>query len=519
MNEETESWKNKLETRFSAGVADGEVATELLLFQLGGVQDFIAQARSAHDLWSGSYLTAWLMAHALKAVTDDIGPNAVVFPSLKESSVFGALQSDAPRGDPLNPALPNRFLAVVPAGQGQAFAEKAENALRTELTRIGDSVFQEAWNRTLWDDQLNNFPYITWAVHPWQKGENWTSAYAALEDKLAARRNTHNFAASKEKANERKDSLSGKEEAIALDGNKPYGAMNLIKRKWAKVYLEKRVGTKNIRFDVSDAPSIAILAMDGDEMGKLLSGEKLANEQKRIPAYHLGVSQALIRFAEQRVRKVVEDDCSGTLVYAGGDDVLAVLPANQAIDCARALRNAFRQAFGSSISCDLSCGIAVGSKKAPLQMIVKEAHRMVEAAKSEYGRAALAIALYKRSGEIVEWGCKWGSAAWELMGNITELSRGRNSKLSGRLPHTLLQHLQPYGLEAPIFSKEIILTEFAHVLSRLNVDSGGNSRYELLKQANEYLDLLSKEKVKNRICDFLNLFLVENFINRKRGEH
>jgi hypothetical protein len=38
----------------------------LLKLQIGPVQDFIAQARSTRDLWSGSYLLSWLMAAGLE---------------------------------------------------------------------------------------------------------------------------------------------------------------------------------------------------------------------------------------------------------------------------------------------------------------------------------------------------------------------------------------------------------------------------------------------------------------------
>jgi CRISPR-associated protein Cmr2 len=49
-----------------------------LKVQIGPVQDFIAQARSTRDLWSGSYLLSWLMAAGLKALSAEIGPDAVV---------------------------------------------------------------------------------------------------------------------------------------------------------------------------------------------------------------------------------------------------------------------------------------------------------------------------------------------------------------------------------------------------------------------------------------------------------
>jgi len=39
----------------------------LLKFQIGPVQEFIAQARSTRDLWSGSFLISWMMAKTSSA--------------------------------------------------------------------------------------------------------------------------------------------------------------------------------------------------------------------------------------------------------------------------------------------------------------------------------------------------------------------------------------------------------------------------------------------------------------------
>jgi CRISPR-associated protein Cmr2 len=44
----------------------------LLKLQIGPVQDFIAQARSTRDLWSGSYLLSWLLAAGLRKLTSGL---------------------------------------------------------------------------------------------------------------------------------------------------------------------------------------------------------------------------------------------------------------------------------------------------------------------------------------------------------------------------------------------------------------------------------------------------------------
>ncbi len=41
----------------------------LLKVQIGPVQEFIAQARSTRDLWSGSFLISWMMAQMVQAAT------------------------------------------------------------------------------------------------------------------------------------------------------------------------------------------------------------------------------------------------------------------------------------------------------------------------------------------------------------------------------------------------------------------------------------------------------------------
>lgn len=98
------------------------------------------------------------------------------------------------------------------------------------------------------------------------------------------------------------------------------------------------------------SPYFAILKLDGDFMGEWLSGErlpsleyaynsetwnKLPNEFKGTlkelttgkkiltPAIHASISHALRNYSLEFVRKIVEEEHLGKLVYSGGDDVLA----------------------------------------------------------------------------------------------------------------------------------------------------------------------------------------------------
>ena len=77
---------------------------DLLVFQLGPVQDFIAQARSTRDLWSGSFMLSWLMAHALNAVVREgqLRNEDVIMPSINRDDnplVFFLRDRNAPPKD------------------------------------------------------------------------------------------------------------------------------------------------------------------------------------------------------------------------------------------------------------------------------------------------------------------------------------------------------------------------------------------------------------------------------------
>lgn len=59
------------------------------------------------------------------------------------------------------------------------------------------------------------------------------------------------------------------------------------------------------------------------------------------PSYHATLSRALMKLATETARIIQSND--GELIYAGGDDVLAILPAEKALATAREIRNRFRQ--------------------------------------------------------------------------------------------------------------------------------------------------------------------------------
>lgn len=208
-------------------------------------------------------------------------------------------------------------------------------------------------------------------------------------------------------------------------------------------------------------PYYAIIHMDGDNMGKWLSGQllpeiehsyasdvwndKLPKEFKNklkelrerkllTPAIHASISTALRNFSLEFVRKIVEEEHLGKLIYAGGDDVLAFVNLKDLLDVMYKLRWAFsgnvRFDINGNIQVELcnntgfvekdgvylltmgsnasaSMGVVIAHYKTPLQIVIKKVFDTEKEAKKIEGKNAFAISLMRRSGEERLFKTKW----------------------------------------------------------------------------------------------------------------
>jgi CRISPR-associated protein Cmr2 len=179
-----------------AFAADPQGEAALLALSIGPVQGFIAAARSTSDLWAGSHLLSRLAWEAMRPVCEALGPDAILFPRLRgiaqvdlwlrdQMGLPDALfaHCDWKKGaSDANPlfcaALPNRFVAVVPASQAQDIAGQVTQAVRGWLEELGRDVvtrlLQEAGldaatTKTPYQQmqqQLAGFPEVYWAAVP-----------------------------------------------------------------------------------------------------------------------------------------------------------------------------------------------------------------------------------------------------------------------------------------------------------------------------------------------------------------
>jgi len=158
------------------------------------------------------------------------------------------------------------------------------------------------------------------------------------------------------------------------------------------------------------SPFYALLLMDGDRLGSLLQHDQIDPKD---------VSRALARFTEG-VDEIVGEHC-GRTVYAGGDDVLALLPLDRALSAAEKLRERFLKSFddvlgvrrpkgedGEPLRTTISAGIVFAHYNTTLRSVMREAHRLLdEVAKDKNGRDSLAVSVLTGSGRTVEWVSGW----------------------------------------------------------------------------------------------------------------
>jgi len=163
--------------------------------------------------------------------------------------------------------------------------------------------------------------------------------------------------------------------------------------------------------------------MDGDSLGKHMSDE---DKQPVISSALQGFTLDAANIVEKQ---------SGFLVYAGGDDVLAILPLEYALPCALALREAYTKHFDEAkkspdfpshkdFTATLSGAVEFAHVKMPLGRVLADAHHLLEkVAKDATGRDAIACRVWKPGGQALQWSMPWAIAAKSGAVEVFELSK------------------------------------------------------------------------------------------------
>ena len=468
--------------------------TSLLKFQIGPVQDFIAKARKTQDLWAGS----WLLSHLTStgALAAQAAGGEVLYPMLGKQN--DQLVANTPNLFLARAETVDKIKEVAQAAEAAIRREwqKIATEVHAKLSSCSPDGWDAGWHRQVtafpvidWiihpcSENSKALMLLKEGTPPLPANTPAFSTtgvcldglhIATVEWKFAARKNARTFAGWKG-LEAPKDHLDGFHEVMggpdherfwsklrstapfkhALRGQQLYGAMTLIKRLFPEFYLHDKLGWKDFKPDFDsvhhiaaaidaeegevppDSPSYyAILAMDGDDMGQWVSGCKGASDglDPLKPGYHSELSKKLSAFALQQVPGIMKRFQAKT-IYCGGDDVLAMLPAARALDCAAELAEAFSKTLPGATA---SVGIAIGHVRAPLQSTIQAARDAESTAKRVPGKNAFCLRILKRSGEHVEIAAGWDSGVLHVWEDLWEMSEA----VSGRFAHRYAALLKP----------------------------------------------------------------------------
>lgn len=485
------------------------MTNHLLLFTIGPVQSFIAQARKTQDLFAGSQLLSNLLKTAMDELEKSYPNVDFIFPKPQEGKDI---------------SYPNRFIASI-EGANESDLEKLGNSLKEKvITTFKNKFYVDAAReagitieqKDCYCKQLNGFLDINWVILPYEENDYQTK-YKEIERTLGAVKSVRTFTQLEERG--RKCSLCGErnvlfyhptkgkngndkkpahiqEDAIPIKNNKLTSGEGLCAVCFTKRFYTPRHPEQSEGFQTTDSsatpqndrsfpstagialmdslkkldsnllsqykdffkgytfdeqlyfdenlsdsyfkknglvglkdklPDIkkkneeikkaakskdlklnkyyAIIALDGDNMGKWLSGsEEFLKPGTDLLKFQKDLSQNLGNYAKKANDIIAEP--KGKLVYSGGDDVLAFVNLNHLTDVLKDLRTNFPK-FGGTKESSASCGVAIAHYKIPLGEVLKRARKMEKAAKEKGDRNAFGIAVLKHSGEIEETVFKW----------------------------------------------------------------------------------------------------------------
>ncbi len=338
----------------------------------------------------------------------------------------------------------------------------------------------------------------------------------------------------------------------------------------------------------------AILMMDGDKMGALVNGETIGstwesimhpdivkrlssqnydkkykdnwdniykNHPKRLltPSIHLSISESLGDFAIYGVSRIIKK-YSGKLIYAGGDDVCAVLPVSNVIQAADEIRKYYNSTFkvimpennneksenieisdvakdnilnikgklsvglGKADKISISAGILICHHKESLTAMLEESHRLLDKSKTEGDRNAVAVELRKRSG-----GARYFVSKWEDDNKRFEIFKDIGGKIGDKsiqeVSRSLVYRLNAFqdGFEAMLNqpNKVDLVTKF--VAKQLDRSGVGNKSKEEKEQIASDIAKLGIIKIKDESGKEKEMFnpetlIIAGFIADKGGK-
>jgi CRISPR-associated protein Cmr2 len=296
----------------------------------------------------------------------------------------------------------------------------------------------------------------------------------------------------------------------------PYDASVFFESRWEAIEEEQKIELGSVKEIVRKIvrkcgephPYVACLVADGDHMGRRINQCSKPDELK-------GFSKKLSGFAGA-VKGIIEDDHQGSLVYAGGDDVLAFVPLATALDCADKLRKIFREKLGEGAT--LSVGLGIGHEMEAMGELLelgREAEKLAKGAGLDEtkSRNALGIILDKRSGGRRSWRKQWTENPKGLIEAAQKvLTEQLGAKKVYEIEDILRRLPEPPEVEDQSAWTTVLQKEVERALGR----AGGEAGLDLKTVGLNWKGESDYPKTRELVGDWINRYIIARELDRAK---
>lgn len=424
----------------------------LLLYTVGPVQSYIEQASRLYDLQSGSRILSKTTEKAMKLIKEMNSENEIIFPHKEEAC------------DSENISYPNRCIAIIYDEETSISDSLYRLDQQVRLFLIGeskDSLCEStefkagvkkyfSGNRSEITEQLDEHFHTYYTAIPYQEGEDYSKKTTELEQSLASVKNFREFKPMSRvitgtKKEHNKCIICGERKALFKNDTNEYHnrlregeqlcAVCYQKRCLKRGEIEEFPASEDIakvyykllnKANFETAKTFinyhyyATICFDGDSMGKWIGGTFLKKD--RMKEGQKKLTEVLGNYANWVKEAITIGDnnpdnyLQGVVIYAGGEDLLAMIPLQYLFKVMETLREQFRQIVSEPMKeymnkeneITFSMGVMISHIKCPLQLVLRKSREMEKAAK-EYRdeKNAVSICMMKRSGDYILAAFPW----------------------------------------------------------------------------------------------------------------
>ena len=253
--------------------------------------------------------------------------------------------------------------------------------------------------------------------------------------------------------------LTGRREAMLGEAAKG-GKANARAEKLEKIALHATTLYKTYG---EPQPYYALLTADGDNVGALRKHlstfERHREFSAALTAFALDARTALAAFA-------------GCTVFAAGEDVLALVPLDHAVDAARAVQKVYAQHIGPiSPQASISAGLVIAHCNEDLADVLAFANAALKAAKAVEGKNALAVHLFTRGGAPIGLCEPWARCLAERLKAWTDAYvNDAVTRQMGYALYRLAALYEGWAVSAYPAARKLIRAEVSRMVNRKKVN-------------------------------------------------